>query len=602
MQKGIVRTIKLLVVIVIAGVFLWYLVISPMITFKQNETKLEEAARRYYELNPDKLPTGERVQTLSLSTLYKQSYLKEDFYAPHSNQICSIEDSWVKVRKVNNEYKYYVYLQCGLITSKVDHKGPQIKLNGNMEEVVSFGEEYKDAGIKSVIDNTDGKIDANKVSIKGEVDTNKVGTYEITYTVYDSLKNKTVVKRIINVVKRINGVVKKDLQDVDNYSGSPINNYLRLSNMIFRIYGLDDNGNVIIVADQDVANVNYTKIEKWLDEVYIPSFTDEARKMLVESKFCNMSIALEDLDTTQCTKYTEKRYAYVPSVIDINKAESEFGNFLKTNTMSWTANRKDKNNAYIIRRTFYDDYENKRYYEDNVLFNYGVRPKLVLNGESLITSGDGTYENPYSFGETSSAKGGDSLSDRYIGEYLELNGLIWRISKIENDGSIRIISNDTLGDVFDRPLTGSCSDNKTISYNPKYKESHAYFINNKLDKYFDASKLINHEIEVPVYETNIVYGTEKKVNKYKVKLSAPNMYEMFSAQSFENGYNAHSYWLINSISNGKRVAGVISDTGVPFNREISYNEQYGVRVVGYLSKNTVVSSGKGTITSPYKLK
>ena len=36
-----------------------------------------------------------------------------------------------------------------------------------------------------------------------------------------------------------------------------------LSNMIFRIFGLDDNDNVIIVADQDIANVNHSKLDKF---------------------------------------------------------------------------------------------------------------------------------------------------------------------------------------------------------------------------------------------------------------------------------------------------------------------------------------------------
>lgn len=602
MQKGIVRTLKLLVVIAIAGAFLWYLVVSPMITFKNNESKFSDAARRYYELNPDKLPTGERVATLSLNTLYKQSYLKEDFYAPHSKTICSVEDSWVKVRKVNNEYKYYVYLQCGLISSSVDHKGPEIKLNGKTEEVISIGDSYKDPGIKSVVDNTDGKIDVSNVTVKGDVDTSKVGTYEITYTAFDALKNKSVVKRTITVVKRINGVVKNDLKDMDNYVGNPENNYIRLSNMLFRMYGLDENDNVIIVASQDIANVNYTKLEKWLDEVYISSFTEEAKKMLIESKFCNMSIDETDLDTTQCTKYTDKRYAYVPSIIDINKANNGYENFLKPTTMSWTANSKDKKKAYVIRDIFYGEASNQTYYLDDSSFNYGVRPKLVLKGDSLVVDGDGSYDNPYTFGETKAAKGGSHLNERYVGEYVVINDVLWRIVKVESDGSVKIISDDTLGDTFDRPLTTSSPESDSIVYNPKDKASHAYYINNKLDKYFDSTKLINHEVEVPVYGKTIVYGEEKKTEKYKVKLSAPNMYEMFSAQTAITGYQAHSYWLINTAPEGDRIAGTISDTGVPINERLFEYSKFGVRVVGYLSKDTVISSGKGTYSSPYKLK
>ena len=40
---------------------------------------------------------------------------------------------------------------------------------------------------------------------------------------------------------------------------------------------LDEKENVILVAEEDVANVGYKKIEKWLDEVYLEHFTKEAK-------------------------------------------------------------------------------------------------------------------------------------------------------------------------------------------------------------------------------------------------------------------------------------------------------------------------------------
>ena len=90
MQKWIVKILKLVVSIAIVSMFVWFLVLSPMLTFHSNEKKIENAAKRYFELNSDKLPTGERVKTLSLNTLYKQSYLKEGMglgYAQESKQI-----------------------------------------------------------------------------------------------------------------------------------------------------------------------------------------------------------------------------------------------------------------------------------------------------------------------------------------------------------------------------------------------------------------------------------------------------------------------------------------------------------------------------------
>ena len=111
MQEKLIKNAKIIITVVVVVAFVWFLVISPMITFHNNEQKLEAAARRYFELNQNELPTGERIKTVTLNTLYHQSYLKKDIYIPYSRKTCSIDNSWVKVRRENNEFKYYVYLE-----------------------------------------------------------------------------------------------------------------------------------------------------------------------------------------------------------------------------------------------------------------------------------------------------------------------------------------------------------------------------------------------------------------------------------------------------------------------------------------------------------
>lgn len=603
MQKGFVRGLKLFVVLAIVGAFVWFLVLSPMITFRNNEKTLEDAAKDYYERNSDRLPTGERVSTLSLSTLYKQSYLKEDFKIPYSEKLCSIENSWVKVKRgADGKYEYIAYLDCGVLKSNIDHKGPVIKLNGGEEIQVSVGDEFKDPGVSSVVDDNDGKLDTKDVTVKGKVDTSKVGEYELTYSAFDSLSNKTTVTRTVKVVKIFNRIVKKDLGKETNYKGNPTNNYVRLSNMYFRIFGVDSNDNVILVSEEDVSNVNYSKLEKWLDEVYIEHFTEEAKKLLVQSKFCNMKVGEDNLDISKCSTYTKKRYAYVPSIIDINSAEENGSNFMKTYTMSWTANSKDSKNAYLTRNVFYGDEYGKSYLAYNVDEIYGVRPKIVIKGDTLVTGGDGSKNNPYTFGEVKKAKGGSLLNTRYPGEYIVSDGYLFRIIEVDEDGTTKIISDDTLGNLNERPMTDSNSGDLTVKYDIKDKKSYAYYINNQASKYIDVSLFVAKEINAPVYKNKIIYGEEKKNNKFKVKVAPPDIFEMFSAQVNRNKHSSHSYWLINSSESKERVGSVILDIGVPINETIPHYAEFGVRVVGYVKKGAVISTGSGTYDDPYKLK
>ena len=592
MQKYVGK-VRFLIVLAIIGTFVWFLVISPMLTFHGNEKKLEEAAKRYYELNQNEIPTGQRVKTLSLKKLFDGAYIKKDMYVPYTKKTCSVENSWVKVkRNNNNELDYYVYLDCGILQSNVDHEGPEIKLIGSDEVTIGVGEVYKDEGIKSVVDNKDGKLKNEDVDIVSKVDTSKIGTYDVIYKIQDSMANKTEKIRTVKVVKTIKAVIKKDLGSAKNYIGNPDNNYVRLSNMLFRIYGIENN-NVLLVSNSDISNVNYSKIDKWLD-YFEDNLMDESKKLLVKKKYCIDTLDESSLDTTECSSYTKERYSYLPSIDLINKSKENDTTFMKNETISWTSNSSDKKKTYVFKDIFLDDNINKEYVATSNDDNYGVRPMLLIKGDTNIVSGDGTSYDPYTFGEVPQVKDSPKLNTRYVGEYIINGDYLWRIVKIENDGTTKVILETTLDRNF---KVGYDYKNNTAIYNPKQKESVGYKINNLASKYIDTSIFVSHEIEVPIYKNKIIFNEEIKTEKYKVKLSAPNMYEMFSAYTGEG----FSYWYLNT-SQSKNIAAAVADYGVSINENIPSNLLLNVRVVGYVNKNMVISSGRGTPESPYMLK
>ena len=413
----------------------------------------------------------------------------------------------------------------------------------------------------------------------------------------DSLNNKSVVKREVHVVQKINSTIKQILGEKTLFTGDPDNNYLRLSNILFRIYSLEEN-NVVIVSEEDIANVNYNKIEEWLNYFY-NHLNEKTKKMIIEKNYCQMNLAEEELNTKECTNTTEKMKIYIPSVVDVNKVEEETLNYLKPGTMSWVADKKSNEEAYLTRNTFFDIDMGKDFVPYNIEENYGVRPMMMINGDNLIIGGNGTEDNPYILEDYEKGKGGSLINDRQSGEYISIDGSIYRIVEGLEDGTTRIISNFTVGSLRDEITCFASSDSTKIVYDPKNKTSVAYFINNRVSEYINTKYFTNHEIEVPIYENNIIYKEEKETKKYKVMLSAPNMYEMFSAQPVKDG-EALSYWLINS-SLKDRTTGAISDIGVPLNQEIPEYASLHIRIIAYLKKGTVITSGKGTYESPYRI-
>lgn len=599
-KKKIAFNIKFIISLIIVGLFFWYLVISPMMKFHDNEKQMINAAKRYFEINSNELPTGKRIKTLSLSTLYSKSYLENDFYVPYTSNVCDQTDSWVKVRKNNSgEYEYLVYLDCGVLQSSIDHTGPEIKLNGLEEITIGLGSKYKEEGVKSVVDNTDGKLDVKDVVIKGDVDTSKVGTYEVEYIAFDSLKNRTSVTRKVNVINNLNSVVKKALKGAKNFTGNPTNNYVLLSNMLYRVYGLDSNNNIILVAAEDVSNVNYTKLNEWLNKYYYNHLNDFTKKLIVKSKYCNMKITDTTTDTTECSGYTDKVNIFVPSVVEVNKAAAGSENFMKTYTMSWVGNSGDDGKAYITRSFFSAENEGKSFIAYDTTYNFGVRPMFTIKGNISAVSGDGSITDPYTFGDSTPIKGGEELNNASTGEYVNISGDLYRVIDVEN-GYTKVVAEDSITRSSELVLAVPTIAVTELTYNPKVKGSVAYIINNESGQYIDTSYFVNHNVKVPIYKKDIIYGEEVKTEKYKAKVFAPNMYEMFSAQVNAYGHVSHGYWYLNTSKTSFYISAV-TDIGVPLNKETRYLS-FGIRPCAYIKDNVIVTSGLGTRNNPYIIK
>ena len=592
-MKNKLRLIRLTITVVIVGLFVWFLVLSPYITFKQNESEMVKAAKRYYEINLDKLPTGTRISTVTLQTLSRESYIDKDFYVPFSKEPCSITESWVKVKHTDSGYKYYAYLECGVLKSTTDHKGPTITLNGKDEITINKDEKYEELGVKKVVDNTDGKMDVKDVTIdSSKVDTSKVGTYKVTYTALDSFKNKTEKVRTVKVVQELEHTIKKDTNNTGVYTGAIENNYIRFSGNLFRIVSVE-NGNVKIVAAEDVSNVNYSGLDQWL-EYYYNHLADSSKEYIVKTKYCNDKVT--DTTTKKCSSYTKEKGVYILSLEDVNNStDSSTGeSYLYSSTIVWLANTKTDKESWATRSVFFDTSDKYSSFSKN--YNLGIRPLITIKGSNLITSGTGTENDPYQIDDMKTGKTDENLNTRYSGEYIEYSNMLWRIVEVEKSGAIKVISNSNVPIAGEKRISYDSSITNRI-YNPNQKGNVGYAINQKVadtidEKYFDKT-----EIEVPIYKKLAKYNKETTTKKYKVKFHAPDMYDLYTAQ---NNSLLSGYWLLNSSQN-QDVVYMISPIGAVYNTGVPDSNTAGIRVIGYLNKNCKIVSGKGTEERPYKI-
>ena len=601
-KNKIIKIVIVVVVIIVLVLLLWFLYFYPNKVFRENERLLEEAGKRYYEINSTRLPNEEgRVISVTLNTLVKQKYL-DGLYEAYGNKLCDLNESNVKAVNKDGDYTYYTYLKCGNHESKVDHDGPVITLNGSKNMTVSRGDKFNDPGVKSVVDNVDGNMDKSSVSIKGEVDTSKVGVYEITYTISDSLANKTEVTRKVSVEESLASTVKSNTEN-GYYIGNVDNNYIYFNNMLFRIVRVNDDNSVLIVSNDALANVDYTNdgrftdsaLDKWLNDYFYNLLEPSYQDLIKSSSWCDDVISSDNITTTECSRQTDKRKVGILSLQDYNLSYDGVSSYLDKSNFSWYANLAEDNKAWAITST--DSYPNTIYSSESTnLLN--VMPALNLKASTTIVEGDGTYTNPYVVVKRDTARRSSELNKRQVGEYVSYSGYLFRISNILDDGTTEVIMDSVLKSNNQQVDIGYTNGNKQKVYNPNQEGNIGYKIKNDMTRYINTDLFVSKNISVPIYKKNITYQGKKDTKEYKLLITIPSTFDIFSARS--STANDSGYWLRDS-SKQDNTKAVVRSLGTLTYSNASDNLQAGVKVLAYFDKDVIIESGKGTYLNPYTL-
>ncbi len=135
----------------------------------------------------------------------------EDGYSAYDNVDGDITDK-VEVEVRNSKVYYSVVDSSGNKRTKIrnieyeDNEKPTINLVGGDTVYVYKNQEYKDRGY-TASDNCDGDI-TDKVNVINNVDTNKDGEYNISYSVVDTFGNKNTISRKVIVYSDISKIPK----------------------------------------------------------------------------------------------------------------------------------------------------------------------------------------------------------------------------------------------------------------------------------------------------------------------------------------------------------------------------------------------------------
>lgn len=585
-NNELIKKIVLVIAVLVVLFLLWIFVLYPHQMFKHNEKILSDAGKRYFEINRRNLPKEEgRVSAVSLEVLIKQKYLDE---LKIGNSDCDIKNSNVKLRVENGADSYYTHLQCGSRHSNIDYQGPVITLNGKKKMTINLGETFTDPGILNIKDKTDGDIKTSKAIIKGKVNTNKIGKYEITYQVADSLDNTTIVTREVEVIESLSKVVKTDTKASNGYyKGERYDNYIMFNNILFRIVKINSDDTVTIVSDNPLANIDYgaknnrfdgSNIDEWLNDYFYPQLSDKSKKLIVSSKWCD-DIYKEGKST--CDRYSKKKNVGILSLEDyVNSLDNLGFSYLGIMARVWY-NNFDSNNQVWSGKS-----NTQAAYKDNILLN--IKPAINLKKDTRITGGAGSSDDPYLIGTEQTVKRNMKVNKLDIGTVISYSGYDFIVAGHEDDGTTKLIMERVLTDDEGNKFEISYDTISPVKiYNPKEVGNIAYQINNNLAKYIDTSYLVRKDVEVPIYNKLVTYKGKHETKTYKTKLSIPSVFDLFSGAINNSG---EPFWLIEASKEDENKTYIDTDGTTPFYYK-HVGRKVGVKLKVYLDKNAYIKSG-----------
>lgn len=164
---------------------------------------------------------GDKEIILCPNTQYTESG-----YTATDNYDGDITDK-VKVTTKDNTIYYEVEDSSGNITTETrtitytDNTSPVISLKGASDMSLTIGTSYQESGYTAT-DNCDGNI-TDKITVLGNVNTDEVGTYTLTYNVKDSAGNTSSVNRRISIYDFTTNNINTYISSLESYIKN--NNY-----------------------------------------------------------------------------------------------------------------------------------------------------------------------------------------------------------------------------------------------------------------------------------------------------------------------------------------------------------------------------------------
>lgn len=386
------------------------------------------------------------------------------------------------------------------------------------------------------------------------------------YKIYNPKIEGESVELIMNAIVRNQPIVyEKDglyrTSGMYIYKGENVDNYIRYSNMLWRIVKFNIDGSLDLVLDgninmlkwnNDVVSFEKSDIYKYLNNYFY--------KLLDYDNLSNTVICtdeIDDLKNITCNNKITDSYVRLLSISEYLNSMADNKTYINDSSNIWLSDRGSKAIWNINDKNLSSSKPSNMYY---------VKPVITLKNSTVLKGGTGKVDDPYIVGD----------SKLGVGSYVKLNDDVWYIYDIKNDTYLLSLSKELDGK--------KAFSKKSTKFDITDKTSLAYYLNNE---YYESLAYKD------ILEENDWYnGSYDSYND--VFSSTTKSYVGLLNVSDIKKEGLIDYYLMTASNNDKIY--LYSDTLINSKPNLLRNVVPTIAI-----KNLKASNGAGTDTNPYEV-
>jgi len=436
------------------------------------------------------------------------------------------------------------------------------------------------------------------------------------------LEGESILEIAKSLVYDENGKCKADgttysYMDGCYIKGASTNNYVWYNGFVWRIMGINSDDTVRLVANENVTvlphrspSTNFTYstsvgyAHDWLNNYFYEELNNT--KSIIEEGpyFCaESSMFVLSTGRTTCTSGSEVStkvglLTYDEFLLSVNSYQS----YLYMGQNSWTMTPHRAGYAWKITCS-----STGGSLIENMV---GIRPVINVNGNSVVTSGDGNPTTLYILGEDKNSTITGTIGEKVTpGEYVNLEGKTYRVVSKDNKG-IKLI------------LDGFYEENSGISYKMTFGTDSTFNLdsgvgqklNNDVINWLglsNSNKILKNTYYQGDYSNNPTYnelldltnGVEANVGLIRsgemlASHSSTMLTDNYTIQSLYT--HTSNYWLITKYSDSK-YAIYLENNNSAKNSYIAWEEKAALRPVITVKSNLKILGGNGVWNNPYEI-